>query len=146
VAQESDQIKKHIDTERDRLEQDLQEIERRVTNAVDWREHFNRNPLAMLGIAAGGGFLLSVFIHRSPHSHSDGYDEMAFSPPFAERRQSTSASKIRSLLNPLSDTLDNTVAAIMGVASRAVRDSVADVIPNFLEEYRAAEMRRGPKG
>ena len=39
------------------------------------------------------------------------------------------------------DTLDNTVAALLGVASRKVRDFVADVTPNFREEYRELGLR-----
>src|SRR5262249_50712340 len=49
VVQETDKIKDHIDTQRGKLEQNLHEIERRLTKAVDWREWFDRNPLAMIG-------------------------------------------------------------------------------------------------
>jgi hypothetical protein len=42
----------------------------------------------------------------------------------------------------MADTLDNTVAALLGVAARTVRDFVSDVIPNFREEYREVEANR----
>jgi len=45
-------------------------------------------------------------------------------------------------MDRMADTLDNTVAALLGVASRKVRDFVADVIPNFREEYREVEAKR----
>jgi hypothetical protein len=50
-------------------------------------------------------------------------------------------------MDRMADTLDNTLAALLGVASRTVRDFVADVIPNFREEYREVEAnRRGVQG
>jgi hypothetical protein len=49
------------------------------------------------------------------------------------------------------ETFDNTVAALLGGASRKVRDFVADVVPNFREEYSEVEAKRagqqsGPSG
>ena len=62
-----------------------------------------------------------------------------------ESRESKPASKTSSQMSRMADTLDNTVAALLGVASRTVRDYVADVVPNFREEYREVEARRiGP--
>jgi hypothetical protein len=143
VVQETDQIKDHIDTQRGKLEQDLYEIERRVTKAVDWREWFNRNPLGMIGAAAAGGFVLSLLIRRSSEvSHSNRYSEVDSSPSLTAPRQSISSSKTSSQMDRMADTLDNTVAALLGVASRKVRDFVADVIPNFREEYREVEANR----
>jgi hypothetical protein len=42
----------------------------------------------------------------------------------------------------MAETFDNTVAALLGVASRKVCDFVADVVPNFREEYREVEAKR----
>jgi hypothetical protein len=147
VVQETDKIKDHIDTQRGRLERDLNEIEHRVKRAVDWREWFERNPAAMLGAAAAGGFVLSLLLQRSSHaSHDDEYVESDRRTSMAESRESKSASKTSSQMGRMADTLDNTVAALLGVASRTVRDFVADVVPNFREEYREVEDRRiGPR-
>jgi hypothetical protein len=143
MVQETDKIKNHIDTQRGKLEEDLQEIERRVTKAVDWREWFERNPLGMMGAAAAGGFALSLLIRRSSdRSDSNQYGEAESSPGFTGLRQSRSSSKTSSQMQRMADTLDNTVAALLGVASSKVRDFVADVIPNFREEYREVEAKR----
>jgi hypothetical protein len=146
VVQETNKIKDHIDTQRGRLERDLNEIEHRVKRAVDWREWFERNPLAMLGAAAGGGFVLSLLLQRSSDaSHDDDYVESDRRTIMTESRESKPASKTSSQMSRMADTLDNTVAALLGVASRTVRDYVADVVPNFREEYREVEARRiGP--
>jgi hypothetical protein len=145
VVQETDKIKNHIDTQRGKLEDDLHEIERRVTKAVDWREWFERNPLGMLGAAAAGGFALSLLIRRSSeasHSSLSGDSRQSLTAP----RQSRSSSKTSSQMDRMADTLDNTVAALLGVASSKVRDFVADVIPNFREEYREVEAKRAGQG
>jgi hypothetical protein len=144
VVQETDQIKDHIDTQRGKLERDLHEIERRVTKVVDWREWFDRNPLGMIGAAAAGGFVLSLLIRRSSEaSHINLYGEVDSSPSLTGLRQSRSSSKTSSQMDRMADTLDNTVAALLGVASRKVRDFVGDVIPNFREEYREVKANRG---
>jgi hypothetical protein len=143
VVQETDKIKDHIDTQREKLEHDLQEIERRVTKAVDWREWFDRNPLGMIGAAAAGGFALSLLLHRSSEGpHRGRLSEVDSSPSLNEARQSRSPRKASSHMNRMADTLDNTVAALVGVASRKVLDFVADVIPNFRDEYRDVETKR----
>jgi hypothetical protein len=142
VVQKTDQIKDHIDTQRGKLEQDLHEIERRVTKAVDWREWFDRNPLGMIGAAAAGGFVLSLLIRRSSEpSHSTLSGDS--SPSLTGPRQSRSSSKTSSQMDRMANTLDITVAALLGVASKKVRDFVADVVPNFREEYREIEANRG---
>jgi hypothetical protein len=143
VVQETDKIKAHIDTQRGKVDQDLHEIERRVTKAVDWKEWFDRNPLGMIGAAAAGGFVFSLLIRRSSDvPHSKRYSEVDPRSSLTTPRQSGSSSKTSSQMDRVADTLDNTVAALLGVASSKVRDFVADVIPNFREEYREVEAKR----
>ena len=45
-------------------------------------------------------------------------------------------------MSRVAETLDNTVAALLGVASRKVQDFVADVVPNFRQEYHEVEAKR----
>lgn len=145
MDQETDKIKDHIDTQRGRLERDLNEIEHRVKKAMNWREWFERNPAGMLGAAAAGGFVLSVLMRRSSDpSRISRYAEPDGSPrTAASRRQSAPLIKTSSQMSRVADTLDNTVAALLGVASRKVQDFVADVVPNFREEYHEVEANRG---
>ncbi len=141
MVQETDQIKNHIDRQRGKLERDLREIEDRVTRAVDWREQFNRNPLAIIGTAAAGGFVLSLLLRRSSDV-SKIKRSADIDPAPTNRYQPKSMSKTSSHLNRMADTLDDTVAALLGVASRKIRDFVADAVPNFREEYREVETSR----
>jgi hypothetical protein len=140
MAQETEKIKDHIEARRGRLERDLHEIEQRFTKATDWRDWFDRYPIQMLGAAAAGGFLLSLLI-RSPEASpiSAEADETAHAGRMSQSRWSRSTSW---RMDRLGSTLDNTVAALLGVASRKVRDFVADVVPDFREEYREIETQR----
>ena len=144
MDQETDKIKDHIDTQRGRLERDLNEIEHRVKKAVNWREWFERSPAGMLGAAAAGGFVLSVIMRRSSDaSRINRYTEVDGSPrSAAPRRQSASLINTSSQMSRVAETLDNTIAALLGVASRKVQDFVADVVPNFREEYHEVEANR----
>ncbi len=143
MVQETDKIKDHIETQRGKLEQDLQEIEHRVTEAIDWREWFHRHPVAILGAAAAGGLALSLLLRRSPvASQVDRYAELDSSGSVIGASPSKELRKTSSQMNRMADTLDNAVAALLGVASNKVRDFVADLVPGFREEYREVEAKR----
>ena len=148
MVQETDKIKDYIDAKRGSLERDLHEIEQRVRKAVDWREWFDRKPLAVLGAATAGGFVLSLLMRRSPSS-SRSLHESASETGSTQARQSKLPSKTSFQMSRVGETFDNAVAAMLGVASHKIRDFISDAIPNFREEYREVEekragSRRGP--
>lgn len=53
---------KNIQEERQRLGDNLEDLEKRVREVTNWRTYFNRKPWILMGLAAGGGFLLSAFL------------------------------------------------------------------------------------
>jgi hypothetical protein len=59
MGEGSDQIARDIERTRDELGSDLNELERRVKNATNWRKQFQQHPFTMMGVAFGGGLLLS---------------------------------------------------------------------------------------
>jgi len=59
---QSEQIVKDIQEKRDKLSDNLAELENRVRAAAEWRTYFNRNPWLMLGAALGGGLLLASIL------------------------------------------------------------------------------------
>ena len=66
MDERTSQIVKDISEERQRLGDNIVELERRVRTAATWRRYFARQPWAMLGLALGGGLLLSaLFVPRS---------------------------------------------------------------------------------
>ncbi len=62
MGQRSDEIKKHIDTKRSELSENLEQLEQRVKNTTDWRVQFDKRPMVMLGVAFGAGLLASAVI------------------------------------------------------------------------------------
>jgi hypothetical protein len=59
---QSNRIIGEIAAEKEVLGQNLQELETRVRSVADWRGHVQRRPLAMMGLAVGGGILLSALV------------------------------------------------------------------------------------
>ena len=55
-------IIKDILEERQRLGDNLEELEQKVREAADWRTYFNRKPWVLMGVALGGGLLLSALL------------------------------------------------------------------------------------
>ena len=59
---QSEQIIKHIEDRREKLGENLAELEQKVREVTDWRTYYNRNPFVMLGAALAGGVLLSAWL------------------------------------------------------------------------------------
>jgi hypothetical protein len=62
MGETTDEIESHIESTRENLGSNLQELEQRVKSATDWRQHFRNNPLMMIGAAFGGGVLLALIL------------------------------------------------------------------------------------
>lgn len=55
-----------ISRERQRLADNVAELEHKLRDAANWRTHFAQRPWKMLGLALAGGFLLSSLLpHKS---------------------------------------------------------------------------------
>ena len=50
--------------ERERLGDNVAELEQKIRHKVSWRGYFAKKPWAVLAVAAGGGFLLSRMLVR----------------------------------------------------------------------------------
>ena len=128
-----DQIEAHIDQTRQRLGSNLQELERRVDVATDWREQFRARPYVALGLAFAGGVAMATVVrHRSP-GHS-----------FSPSRRATSATPSRHGTDAREQALeawDTIKGALIGVATTRVKDYVAELIPGFEEHLQRAEQR-----
>ena len=63
MDQRSAEIVREIDEERQRLADDVAQLEGKVREAADWRRYFARKPWTMLGIVFAGGFFMSGFFN-----------------------------------------------------------------------------------
>jgi hypothetical protein len=138
VDEETNRIKQHIDTERSELGRNLDEIESRVRSATSVRAHFDKHTGWILGAAVAGGVLLSLAFGRSSDSGSTSHLE-------SEVRNANTPGRPRYLathLRRVSNTVDDIVDGLVGVASQKLQSFVADAVPGFREQYDQAERQR----
>ncbi len=64
MGKTADQIVSDIDSTREELKMNLEELETRVKSAADWRSYFDRHPGKMAAAALVGGMLLSVMMGK----------------------------------------------------------------------------------
>src|SRR5437588_12676023 len=59
MDEKSNQIIDEIETTRDRLGDNLSDLESKMREVTNWRTYYERHPMMFMGAALGGGFLLS---------------------------------------------------------------------------------------
>jgi hypothetical protein len=135
MGEKTDEIERYIREQRRELGQNLNELQQKVKDTVDWRSQFEEHPVAMLGIAMGGGFLLSAIMgsgrrtkYGSPLTDRATWD----SDPSA----AISSSPAPSRMNGKATEQWNAVkAALIGVAAAKLGDVIESVVPGFNDEY-----------
>lgn len=142
MGQKSSQIEQHIEHTRAALGSNLQELEHKVKDATDWRQQFQRNPLTMMGVAFGGGILLST-VMGSHHGHRGGnpYDAAAGH----QNRHSESGKAVNSQMKRASDTWDSIKGALIGVAAGQVQTFLKEAVPGFRDELQRVQKREHPE-
>jgi hypothetical protein len=154
MDEKPDQIMSHIETQRDQLGRNLNELESRVKSAADWRVQFNKNPMLMMGVALGGGMLLGSMVGgsrrsgRSSWSSSSrnyatagasmaawgggsGSTSSSSSSPAKSSYTSTSSPAVREQRRKANETLDNIKAALIGFATAKVKEFMTEALPGF---------------
>jgi len=139
MGETTNQIENHIEDTRGNLGSNLQELERKVKSATDWKYYYAKSPMTMIGVAFGAGVLVAAMAGGDKHKR--------YKRRFASSRHSepsdlhTSAGR---QTNKALETWENIKGALMGVASTRVRDFVGDIVPGFHEHYdRAEHEKRG---
>jgi hypothetical protein len=161
VGQKSDEIKRHIENQRDQLGENLERLEERVRNSTDWRTQYNNHPFAALGIAFGGGLLLAVMTTgRRRKSRADSRNYGSYSTTgygtsslagaagaaggseVSVQRSSRRSSATSRQLRRAWETLDNVRGALVGVAAVKMKEFLSDAIPGFNQQYEETEKIR----
>ena len=132
MGQTTDQIERHIEHTRGALGSNLQELEHKVQSVTDWKQHFQSNPLTMLGVAFGGGILLATMM-GSKHKHGSHPD--TDSAPHS----GTDLQK-----NKAMETWDNIKGGLIGVAATRFKDFVGEIVPGFQEHFQQTEDKVRP--
>jgi hypothetical protein len=136
MAETVDQIEAEIDRSRRRLGSSLEELERRVDEAFDWRAQFRARPWQVLGVVCLGGVVLGT-VRSRPRS--------ARPVPAASGVASTRAPSTRfHWRDQVLDWWDDVATALLGVGAGSVKNYLADRVPGFGDEFdRAARRQRG---
>lgn len=131
MAQSTEQIASHIEGTRQALGSNVEELERKIRTATDWRHHFEESPLTWVGAAMVGGAILGLSSAREPAAWSP--DDVTGKPP---RRGADLARTMTSML-------DDAGAALVGVAASKIQSFIADTIPDFRDELERRKRDRG---
>ncbi len=176
MGQRSDEIKKHIDTQRSELSENLEQLEQRVKSTTDWRAQFDKRPMVMLGVAFGAGLLASTLIPmggRSRKSRSSSYGTYGATSSTGAYTGSSSLSQghtgsqgysgsseggtwtgstrqpsaTRKEMRKTWGMLDDIRASLIALGSSRLREYLGNAIPGFHEHYKqTAESRRNVYG
>lgn len=132
MGETTHQIEEHIENTREDLGSNFQELEHKVKSVTDWNQHFQKNPMTMLGVAFGGGILLASMLggRRSRRRESRLSSHEAGAEPHA----ATDHQKHKAL-----ETWDSIKGALVGVAATRFKDFVGEVVPGFHEQYQKTE-------
>ena len=126
MGQTPAEIESHIRQERADLASNLGQIEQRAKAAVDWRLHFQKSPLAMMGVAVGAGMLLAAVTARPSRRR------------YAKREERGNGDFYRAAAGPW----DKVKGVLMGVAANRFQQFLSRAVPGFHEEYHGTEDRK----
>jgi len=149
------EIVSHIEQQRERLGRNLDELENKVKSTTDWRTHFDKNPMLAMGVALGGGILLSAMLGGSGNSHRSrsrysGWSQNNRSADTSSLSSSRPGSAYQ--LDKVAETVDNIKGALFGFAAAKVKTLLTDALPGFdqhlneTERKNAAAQPRGTSG
>lgn len=164
MGERTDQIEKHIQRQRDELEDNFSELERKVRDVFDWRTQFQEHPGAMLGVALVGGALVGALlpsrssVTRSVTSRRRSFSDSLVSRPSlsqtdhavphaepASQAWNAYSGASSEVAQKSSEIWDNLKNAAIGMAVAHIGEVIEDVVPGFSEHYKkAADNSRAP--
>lgn len=141
MGQKSNQIERRIEAERGQLGQNLSELQSKVQEVTDWRVQFQKRPMLMLGVAAGGGLLLASLTGRKS-KYKQHYSQDRERSGGAEHSRGTELQKNKAL-----ETFDTIKGALIGVAANTFQDFLGQLVPGFREQFqKTAQEKRSQIG
>ena len=117
MREATSQIEEHIQKTRGELGGNINELQQKVKDAVNWRLYVQRRPWQMLALASGAGMLTSFLT-------------------------STSRSQRTGALNGESSQLWKIKAAASTAVIEIAKEFAKEIVPHFRAENRKKEIRR----
>jgi len=134
MGQTTHQIEAHIADTREKLGNNVRELEQKVKAVTDWKQYVQNSPMSMFGVALGGGILLATMLGR-PKTHRLGEQRDLYSAPgVSEEHPGDNDPKDKAL-----ETWNNIKGALIGVAATRFKEFIGEVVPGFQEQFKQAE-------
>ena len=130
MGQITDEIENQIESTRENLKSNFEELEMRMKAATDWRHYYKEHTGMMVAVAFGGGLLLSALTRADAEATSSGVSA-------ENKRSSTSGAK-----HEVHKTFDAIASALVGTAATKLKGVLGEVIPGFSDHLAQNEGRR----
>jgi hypothetical protein len=134
MGETPDQIERHIYEKRSELGENINELQLKVKTAVDWRAQFEQRPMVMLGLAFGGGLLLSMLFSGRKNSRRSSnkwsrnrWRRESHRPDYGRTQEGQEKAD---------STWENIRGAVLAVAGSRLRSLMEAVLPGFQEQYK----------
>jgi hypothetical protein len=137
MGESTSQIERDIAAERNELGRNLQLLEHKARSLADWRMYFRNHPLAMMGLALGGGALLGAMTSGMRARDESEYDDAHLIEPDDSHYGAPSpfASSAARARRTFGDTWDHIAEALLAVASAKAIEFVGQKVPGFREQF-----------
>lgn len=142
MGEKPDQIERHIYEKRNELGENIHELQQKVKTAVDWRAQVEQRPLAMIGIAFGGGLLLSMLL-------SGGRKSYRSSRRWRRERQRSEyggSTRTQDWEDKTNSTWDNIRSAVLAVATTRLGSVLEELLPGFQDQYKKRQYQGSSSG
>jgi hypothetical protein len=140
MGETPDQIERHIYEKRSELGENISELQEKVKTAVDWRAQFDQRPMVMMGLAFGGGLLLSMlFSGRKNSRHSWSRNRWRRESP---RYDYGSEASTHGRREKTDSTWENVRGALLAVAGSRLGSLIEEVLPGFQDQYEKRQQER----
>ena|ERR1051326_2649075 len=131
MAETPDDIKRHIDSTRSDLGQNLQVLQTKVKHATDWRGYVERNPAILVGLAFTGGILGGALLGRARNGHPTN----DFRPPPETFRAQTPHPSTDYQRSKAGDAWDTMKGAMIAWSAKQFRSLLSEALPGFHQAY-----------
>jgi len=135
MGEKPDQIEQHIYETRSELGENIQELQSKVKHAVDWRAQFEERPWTMVGLAFGGGVLLSALMGGTRRPRYSGARRREQWRSERSHREYTDNGRTNERSDKASETWNNVKGAVVALAMTKLSGYLEEVLPGFKEHY-----------
>jgi hypothetical protein len=139
MGQDRDEIASRIESKRDDLRSNLEELEEKVKAVTDWRQQFERHTGLMLGLAFTGGLLMSGLM---PHrSRARRLEPRRYQPRYVAAPDASDGRR-----SHIRQIWEDVQGALIGVAAGKLTGTLSELLPGFHEHLGQVRARRGTNG